>query len=538
MSSSDIDGVYSSIKTTHNGGGMNRRSFMLTSMAAMVGAGILASSRAMAQNGASDATLVVGMARDFATFDPSVATTSTAIAANLLIFEKLYETSFADRQTRPQLAVGEPEQIDETHYRVKFQTGHVFHNGEPVTAEDVAYSINRIVDPESGSFYQQFIPFIKAATVAADDTVEIELNAATGILTERLSVISIVPRSIQDGDIEGFGAEPIGSGPFRFVSASTNDSVVLERFDDYVGDNPGLVGAVEMRILTDGSARIAALNVGEIKIAEEPSDLDLDGLRSNPEISVGMAPGFLASFLMFNCSKPPFDDKRVRLALMHAINKEELVGVALLGNGTPAQTLLPVDHPAYRAPEEPVSYDPDKARALLAEAGYPDGLKIDGRTFVCQTYQTAWNEAAANLIVSKWREIGFEIEQNVGGEAIYSNIVDGSYDLAIAITDQSWFGWDGTLLYGWFHGEFWSSQLNMFETEAAQEIQGLLDQCLEQGADVPALLASVQTIILSEMPMSLLFHRQVPTAWRADDVDGVRPLQTAGLDVRSVTLSE
>lgn len=518
-----------------SGTGLNRRSFMLSSAGLLAAVAVAGPGSAWAQSSA-DATLKVGMARDFATFDPSVATTSTAIAVNLLVFERLYETSFADRLTRPMLAVGEPEKLSDTLYRVRFVTGHKFHNGEDVTAEDVAFSINRIATEDSPSFYRQFVPFIKLAKAAGDDAVEIELKVATDTLTERLSVVGIVPRSIADGDEEAFGANPVGSGPFRFISASANDRVLLERYDAYVGDAPGLVQSIEMRIITDPAGRIAALNTGEVSLIEEPADLDIEPMRAVPELSVELKPGFLSTFLMFNCSKAPFDDKRVRQALVHAIDRDELVNVALFGNGKVARTLLPEHHPDFRASTNELVYDPDKARALLAEAGYPDGLKIDGRSFVCQTYLTPWNEAAGNLIVSKWRDIGFDIDQNVGGEAIYSNITDGTYDLAIAITDQSWFGWDGPLLYEWFHGAFWSAQLNFFAGESATRIQGLLQGALQAGADVPGILAEVQQILNDEAPMTLMFHRDVPTAWRVADVDGVVPLQTAGLDVRTVSV--
>ncbi|KQU89551.1 hypothetical protein ASD00_27320 [Ensifer sp. Root31] len=516
---------------------MSRRSFMLSSVSALVGAGILASSRADAQEAASDATLKIGMARDIGSFDPAVAVTSTVIAANLLIFERLYETSYSDRQTRAQLAIGDPEQLGETLYRVKFRTGSVFHNGEPVTAEDVAFSINRIVDAKNGSFYRQFVPFIKTAKPIADNAVEIELLYATDLLKDRLAVVGIAPRSLVQRDLEEFGAKPIGSGPYRMVAASANDQVVLERFDGYKGSTPGLVKKVQLKIITDAAARIAALDVGEVSIVEEPGDLDLDALRSNPEIKVELQPGFLASFVMFNCSKPPFDDKRVRQALMYAIDKDELINVALFGNGKPAKSLLPQHHPLYREPETQYGYNPDKARELLAEAGYADGLKIDGRAFICQTYLTPWNESAANLIVSKWREMGFDVQQNVGGEAIYSNVVNANYDVLIAITDQSWFGWDGSLLYEWFHGAFWSAQLNHFKGEQAQRMQELLQKSMLGDVDRAALLSEVQAIILEETPMSLLFHRDVPTAWRPADIHGVVPLQTASLDVRTISVN-
>ena len=140
--------------------------------------------------------------------------------------------------------------------------------------------------------------------------------------------------------------------------------------------------------------------------------------------------------------------------------------------------------------------------------------------------------------MSKWRDIGFDIQQNVGGEAIYSNVANASYDVIVAITDQSWFGWDGTLLYEWFHGAFWSAQLNQYRGEQALRMQEILQKCMLAGVDKAALLSEVQAIILEETPMNLLFHRDVPTAWRPGDVDSILPLQTASLDVRTVSVNK
>jgi peptide/nickel transport system substrate-binding protein len=507
---------------------------MLGSLGALVGAGIVAAPGVWAQSVDFSEILRVGMARDFATFDPAVAVTSTNIAVNLLVFQRLYETSFADRVTRPMLANGEPDRISDTLYRVSYRTDSMFHNGEPVTGEDVVFSINRLVDEENAYFYRQFVPFIKEARLVEEGLIEIELTYATDLLMDRLSIIGIVPKAIVEQDAEAFGAAPVGSGPFQFVSASANDRVVLSRFEDYVGDTPGLVGQIEMRVIMDPSSRAVALTTGEVSLIEEPSDLDLLNLDASPEIQTELRPGFLSSFIMFNCSKPPFDDKRVRQALMYAIDRNELVDVALFGNGEVADALIPKHHPSYRQPETQYSYDPDRARELLSEAGFADGLTLDGRQLTAQVFTTVWNEAAANLVIAKWRDIGVEFAQNVGGEAIYSNVVDASYDVLIALTDQSYFGWDGPLLYGWFHGPFWSEQLNHFTGEAATELHNLLTASLQKGADRPAILTQMQAIILEEMPMSILFHRDVPTAWRPGDIDGVVPLQTASLDVRQV----
>ncbi|WP_417280574.1 ABC transporter substrate-binding protein [Celeribacter sp.] len=512
----------------------NRRGFLLGSMGALVGTGIIAAPGAIAQAASGTDTLYVGMARDFATFDPAVAVTSTNIATNLLVFERLYETSFADRQTRPMLALGDPERVSDTLYRVAYRTDSVFHTGRSVTGDDVVFSINRLVDEENSYFYRQFIPFIKEARLIEEGLIELELTYPTDILKDRLAVVGIVPKELVEADPEAFGAAPVGSGPFRFVSAAANDRVVLERFNEYIGETPGLVNSIELRIIMDSSSRAIALTTGEVSLIEEPSDLDLLNLEASPEIETAFRPGFLASFIMFNCSKAPFDDKRVRQALMYAIDREELVDVALFGNGNVAKALIPEHHPSYREPETVYTYDPERARSLLAEAGYPEGLVLDGRQLMAQVFTTVWNEAAANLIISKWRDIGIDFSQNVGGEAIYSNVVDGSYDVLIALTDQSYFGWDGPLLYGWFHGPFWSEQLNHFEGEAAERLHELLTESLRAGVDRPAILAEMQSIILEEMPMSILFHRAVPTAWRPDEIEGVAPLETASLDVRLV----
>ena len=236
---------------------------------------------ASAQAGSS---IVAAFSRDFGTFDPHLATTATSIAVNAHVLEPLINNSFVTREFGLGLAAALPEQIDDTHYRVRIRPGAVFHDGTPVTAKDVIFSYERVLDPDTNSFFRQFVDFIDKVEAVDDATVDFTVKFPVGLFTERLK---IVPKAAFEAvGTEQFGLQPVGSGPYTFVKALNNNRVILKRFADYNGPTPGSIEDINFRIQLDGPSRVSSLRAGQTQVIEDPADRDMDVLRESEGIEV------------------------------------------------------------------------------------------------------------------------------------------------------------------------------------------------------------------------------------------------------------
>ncbi len=482
---------------------------------------------ASAQAGSS---IVAAFSRDFGSFDPHLATTATSIAVNAHVLEPLIDNSFVTREFGLGLAAELPEQLDDTHYRVRIRPGATFHDGSPVTAEDVIFSYERVLDPDTNSFFRQFVDFIEKVEAVDDSTVDFTVKYPVGLFTERLVVVKIVPKAaFEAAGAEQFGLQPMGSGPYTFVEALNNNRVILKRFADYNGPTPGSIEDIDFRIQLDGPSRVSSLRAGQTQVIEDPSDRDMDVLRNSEGIEVASLPSFTMQFLMFNCSRPEFADRRVRQALHWAIDRETMTRAAFLGNASEAISYLPALHSNHIVPDQVYSRDVERAKSLLAEAGYGDGL-----SFTLQVFESVWVETSAAILQQNWRDIGVEIDLLVGGESIYANVFDASYQAQLALADQSLFGWDAGTLLGWHYGATWAEQLYFWEAPEKDQMLSLLEEAFKaSGQEQFDLYAQIQNLAAVEVPIAALHHRYTNTAWSSEALASFDPIRTLGLDLRS-----
>src|SRR5690625_1562918 len=136
------------------------------------------------------------------------------------------------RQVHAALGADLPEQIDDTTWQVTLRDGAVFHDGTPVTADDVVYSFERVMDPENNSFYRDFIDFLDSVEAVDENTVQFNLGYAFSLVPERLSVVKVVPEDLVESDYEAFNSLPVGTGPYQMTSATPDDAITFDRFDE------------------------------------------------------------------------------------------------------------------------------------------------------------------------------------------------------------------------------------------------------------------------------------------------------------------
>lgn len=250
--------------------------------------------------------------------------------------------------------------------------GVTAHDGSAITAEDVAWSINRFREISVGRSALAVVTEV----VALDDTrvqVTTEEPFAPLLNTFTYTLIGVYSKDAYDavGNDEQFSLHPVGPGPYQFVEWVPGQRLVLEAFDDYWAGAPE-IQTIEFRTILDEASRIAALEAGEIDVIHAFSPLEADRLAQNPDIEVINPPsaGFIR--LNMNTQRPPFDDPRVRRAVAHGIDREVISEAVFLGTAPVAHSLVPSGALGFTPEFDVYEYDPERARELLAEAGVPD----------------------------------------------------------------------------------------------------------------------------------------------------------------------
>jgi peptide/nickel transport system substrate-binding protein len=319
--------------------------------------------------------------------------------------------------------------LDEKTLEIKLRKGVKFHNGTEMTADDVVYTFNRIIQKDMIDYPEPhtsprkgLIAPLKAIEKTNDYTAVMYFSDPWPAAMQMLVHQQIVPKAyIEEMGTEGFVKHPIGTGPFMFVSATTGLEVVnLKRFDEYFGGAPNLepvgpacVEGVVFRVIPEVSTRITALLVNDVQIIQHvPSDL-INMIAANPNLQVKTAPGTQPKWLELNVNHPLFSALSVRQALNYAIDKDLIVQKIYNGHAIPLPGPLSPFNKYVNTSLDPYPYDPEKARTLLQVAGWVDTdndgiLDNKGRpfTFTIDTL-TEWRPLAdAISIMLKDIQIG------------------------------------------------------------------------------------------------------------------------------------
>ncbi|MET3809217.1 peptide/nickel transport system substrate-binding protein [Arthrobacter sp. UYEF3] len=480
-----------------------------------------------------DLTIEAGISYALSTgFDPLTSSGATPLAANLHVFEGLVELHPATREAYNALAAADPKMVTPTTYRVTLREGAKFHNGTPVTAEDVVFSFTRIMDPANKSLFSQFIPFIKDVKAVDAKTVEFSLSYAFPAFPQRISVVKIVPKALTNfpvgsDQLKAFDAKPVGTGPYKLISAVKDDKIVFEANADYNGPMPALAKGMTWLLLSDAAARVTAMQSGRVQAMEDVPYLDMDGLKSKATVESVQSFGML--FLMFNCAKAPFDNKLVRQALHYGLDKDSIIKKALFGNAKAASSYFQEGHPDYVKAKNVYGYDAQKAADLLKQAG------VTNLEFELLTTDTAWVKDVAPLMLESWNKIpGVKVSlKNLQSGALYSDRVGkADFSVVAAPGDPSVFGNDADLLLSWFYaGDTWMKGRAYWA--ATPERAKLVDLMAKAGQSAPAdakkLTGDIVDLVSEELPLYPIFHRQLPSAWDAKKLSGFKPLPTTGV---------
>ncbi|MEM9966964.1 MAG: ABC transporter substrate-binding protein [Pseudomonadota bacterium] len=288
-------------------------------------------------------------------------------------------------------------------YTFKLRSGVTFHDGTTMDAEDVKFSLDRINAEESANAQKALYAAISEVNVIDPMTVEIKLSEPNGSMIFNLAwgdAVIVAPESI-----ENIKQQPIGTGAFKFDSWTQGDRIEMSRYDGYWGDAPALSSAT-FKFISDPTAAFASVMAEDVDVfAGFPAPENIPQFEADPrfQVLVGSTEG--ETILSTNNKMPPFDNVKVRQAVAHAIDRQAIIDGAMFGLGTPIGTHFAPHNPAYVDLTGQSNYDPEKAKALLAEAGFADGFET-----TLHLPPPSYARRGGEIIAAQLAEVGIKAE--------------------------------------------------------------------------------------------------------------------------------
>src|SRR5215472_616484 len=372
--------------------GVSRRDFIRTAAAGAAGAAgtLAAPGRSRAQTGKKGGTLVYGMEGPSDILDPQATGCWLTYRVTYQMFEGLLaedltKADVAIPRVVPRLAESYALSNDGLTRTFKLRKGVKFHDGTPFNAQAAVFSWERMFKKDAPQFYARansytsyVVEYITGAEAVDDYTLKLTFSKPYAEW-ERMTLQSwgeplmISPTAVKKYGNEKFADHPAGTGPFKFVENIPGDRIVLERFKDYWG-TPANVDRLVFKRLDDPAARVAALRTGEVDFILAPPPDDVESLRQEGfAVLQSNAPHIW--YWHLNMKDEHFKDIRVRQAIQMAIDKEKMAKELLKGTAKAAWSMLPPACSAYNPDYKPYSYNPEKAKQLLKEAGHPNGFE-------------------------------------------------------------------------------------------------------------------------------------------------------------------
>src|SRR5690606_11307777 len=284
-----------------------------------------------------------------------------------------------DGELVPWLA--ESGEYEGTVWTIELRQGIKFHSGEELTAEAVKANLDYILDPDNAAGTQTLIPDITDVEVVGPYTLRITTAEPNPDLAAQFTDVLIAdPAVFLDAGAEALNENPVGTGPYRVENWQRDTELVLTAYEDYWQGRPS-IDRVVFRVIPDTQARLSALLNGEVDLVPGVPPEMIAQIENNPDVRIEEVPGRQVIYLGMNLTRTgPLSDKRVRQALNYAVDVDLIIDAVLEGHATRNAAGLTGINAAYDPSIEPYPYDPERARQLLAEAGYADGLTIDFHT--------------------------------------------------------------------------------------------------------------------------------------------------------------
>lgn len=452
-------------------------------------------------------------------------TSAAAGAIDSVLYSNVFEglTRFtSDGSVVPGLAESWEISDDGLTYTFKLREGVTFHDGTTMDAEDVKFSLDRINAEDSANAQKALYSAISEVNVIDPQTVEVKLSEPNGNMLFNLAwgdAVIVAPESI-----ENIKQTPIGTGAFKFDDWSQGDRITLSRYEDYWGEAPALEAAT-FKFISDPTAAFAAVMAEDVDVfAGFPAPENIPQFEADPrfQVLVGSTEG--ETILAINNQKPPFDNAKVRQAVTHAIDRQAIIDGAMFGLGTPIGTHFAPHNPDYVDLTGMSEHDPEKARELLAEAGFEDGFETTlhlpppsyarrgGEIIAAQLAEVGITAEITNVEWAQWLETVFK------GKDFGLTIVSHTepMDIGIYANPEYYFQYDNP--------EFQSLIAEFNKTAAPEERSAMLEKA--------------QRMIAEDYVNGYLFQLAFPTIAKAE-IEGLwQNAPTQATDLTGVRWAE
>lgn len=321
---------------------------------------------------ANNGSIVIAPAADAKTLNPLKAGDSYSLYPIYLIYDPLFETA-QDMSSTPVL-VTKYEMPDDMTYIFHLRSDVKFHDGKPLTGEDVKFTYDYIRDGNNGHPYRTYFDLIDKIEVVEPYIVKFVMKEPYGALLANLN-LCIAPKHVAEKDVNILDAQPMGSGPYKFVEWKPQEHIKLTKNDGYWQQGLPKIKDVTLKPITETTTRVVALETGTVDIADNVPAAMIKPLQDKGlVVKPTQANGY--NLFAFNHSKKPFDDVRVREAMALALNRPEIVEFVWYGNNALLNGPILPDSWAYEPAVRNHRQDIERAKKLLADAGYPNGFEF------------------------------------------------------------------------------------------------------------------------------------------------------------------
>ncbi len=502
-------------------------------LAAALGLAGCDAGRPFSQRRRDPGALVVAQAADVLALDPVRVTDSESIEVGTLLFEGLVRWKPGSTDVEPNLATSWDASPDGKRWRFRLRPGVVFHDGTRLDADAVAFSFARLLDPrhpnylgDRGVYWRSLLKDVTSVTALDKSTVEIVVARPYAPLLGDLAMYPIVSPAAVTARGDTFWQHPVGTGPFAFEAWTPGESVVVRRFAAYWG-KPALLERIVFRVVVDARQRLIDLESGSVDIASAIRPDEQPFVELHPDLQLEHTPGNDVSYLAFNLQRTPFDNREVRRAANHAINKEPIIKLAFQGRAIAADGPLPPTQWGYHRPAMRYAFDPALARKLLATASAAGSFDATKRykLYAPSTPRPYLQspERVARFLQTALEQVGIQTELFLNPYQEHRAAVEaGLHDLAL-------FGWIGdtgdpdNFLYVLFHSDNAAvdsaNNIAFYRDPGVDrlliEAQGTVDEATRTG-----LYRAIQDRIAEDAPWVPIAHSEYVVATRAE-LEGV-----------------
>jgi ABC-type transport system substrate-binding protein len=450
-----------------------------------------------------------------ASLDPALIKREPTKAMSLLMMETLVKFDDpANPKFVPWLAKSWTTSQDGKTWTVKLQENVKFHDGTPFNAEAVKFTYDRLKDPKvAATEAVARLGILEKVDVVDATTVNFVTKQPYAdfvlALTDPGTAI-VSPTAAQKGAVADFGRAPVGTGPYKFAEWQGTEAAIAVPNGDYWGPQKALMEKVVLKVIPEAGAMIAGLEAGEIDYISSVAPTYVDRLKGNAKLRVSTHTPSAAYIMGVLTVKKPFDDVRVRQALMYAVDRDTIIKTILKGLAVPSTSPLWPGNP-FRVEQQPYNYDPAKAKQLLTEAGYGSGFKMAilfsgfaPQPDICQAYGEYYSQ------------VGIEVDLQQREDAVWAQLVRAKdNDRDLFLQSKGGIGTDFNL------NRLYSGQF-LDEDNRGRWVDPRIEDLLPKGresfvdADRAKIYAEIQKIVWENVPELFAWHPQTVIAQKTE----------------------